>query len=102
MDIGQDRHTDLAAHVVENAQALVDARTAKRLARTAVGLVERRLVNEGHAERRGDGLELTGSVNGQLARLDRARPGNQEEGTIETSFESAQFHVIGLKAGSPT
>src|SRR3546814_7143589 len=50
MHIGQHRHIQLVADVGQYLQTFVLARTAIRLTRAAVGLVERAFVDEGYAQ----------------------------------------------------
>jgi hypothetical protein len=93
MHVGQHRHAELALHVGQYFQALLHAGAAKTGARTAVGLVERRLVDERYAEARSDFLQLPGGIERHVARLDDARPGDQEKRSVESDIETTQLHA---------
>ena len=90
--VGEHRHVDLPADLVEDAQALLHARTAKRRVRTAVGLVVRRLEDERNCERRADRLQLAGDIHLQLPRFDDARTGDQEQRPVQPDVVAAQDH----------
>src|SRR5262249_19231803 len=60
-------------------ESLVQPRTAERLARGAVGLVERRLEDQRQAEAPGHFGEAVGDLEGQLGRLDDPRPGHPQQ-----------------------
>jgi len=98
VDVGEHRHAELLPDVGENLQPLVHAGSTKRLARAAVGLIVGRLVDEGDAQLRADLLERAGGVERHVARLDYARPGNQEKWLVETDLKSAKLHVLLLQA----
>ena len=94
--VGQYRHADLFLDVGQDLQPLFHAQAAKRVAGRAVGLVERRLVDEWNAERRRDFLQHAGGIERHLLRLDHARAGDQEKWLFQPDFESAQLHAAFL------
>ena len=71
--VGEDRHAELALHLGQDLQALVDARAAERRAARAVGLVVARLEDEGDAERGGDLLQRGRRRRSAAARTRRRR-----------------------------
>src|SRR5690606_2168204 len=77
----------------EHLQAFFQPGAAEAGARGAVGLVEARLEDEGHAEAVGDLLQPAGGIELQLHGLDHARAGDQKEGTVEADLESTQLHA---------
>src|SRR5450432_2137629 len=91
--VGDHRHGELALHLGEDLEALVDARPAKRRAARAVGLVVARLEDERNAERGGHFLELPGDVHLELLGLDDAGTGDQEERMSEPRVEAAELHA---------
>ena len=72
MHVGQHRHADLLLYVGKNLQAFVHAEAAERFARTAVGLVVGRLVDERYAERSRHFLKPARRIHRHFARLDDA------------------------------
>jgi hypothetical protein len=92
VDVGQDRHAERVADLLENAQPLVHAGPAKALVRRAVGLVEARLEDEQDAELVGDRLQPLGGAQLQLLAFDHARAGDEEQGLVEPDFASEQLH----------
>ncbi len=92
--IGQHRHVALPPHFLEDAQALLHARSAKRRVRAAVGLVVGRLEDERHVERRANRLEFAGDIHLQLARLDDTGTGDQEQRPVQPDVEAAQLHGL--------
>jgi hypothetical protein len=98
VDVGEHRHTDLAAHIGEDAQSAVHPRAAERLAGTAVGLVERRFIDEGYLQRRAGLLQHPRGVDRKLARFDRARTGDQEERPIEADTKPGDLHQATLRS----
>ena len=93
VDVGENRQAELLLHFAKNPQAFVHAKTAERLARTAIGLVVRRFIDEGHAHFRADFLQAAGDVDRHLLRLDHARARDQEERLVETDLEITQLHA---------
>ena len=92
VDIGDDGHTDLALDLGQHLQPALKPRPPEGLAGAAVGLVERRLVDEGDVQLGADFLELAGGVECQLQGLDGARPGQQEEGLVKPGGASGDLH----------
>ena len=93
--IGKDRRGDVLSYVVQDPQALVHSRTAKRRMRAAIRLVVRRLENERNAEVSADDLQFAGDVHLQLPRFDDAGSGDQEERTIEADVVATEIHIRG-------
>ena len=93
MHVGEDRHADLAADLVEQLEAGFEPRTARRDARAAVGLVVGGLEDVGDAEARAHFLHVPGDLDAQFERLSGARTGDQEERMVETDLEAAQLHA---------
>ena len=85
--VGEHGHADLRAHVCQHLETGVDARAAKARLRRAVRLVVRRLEDEGHAETRGDLLELAGDFLRQRLALDDAGTGDEEERAVDADLE---------------
>src|SRR3546814_20725716 len=92
MHIGQHRHIQLVADVGQYLQTFVLARTAIRLTRAAVGLVERAFVDEGYAQLASHFLQDTCRIESHLARLDHAGSRDQEKRLSQAGFESASFN----------
>ena len=92
MHIGEHRHAELFFYRGEDFQPLVHAQAAVGLAGTAVGLVVRGLVDEGHADGGADFLEPSGGVKSHVARLDDTRAGDKEYRLVKSGLESAQLH----------
>ena len=90
--VGQHGHADLAPDALENAQALLDADAPEAQVRRAVGLVERTLVDERHADVVGDSLERRRRLEGEFLRLDDTRTRDEEDGTVKTDLEGVYLH----------
>ena len=97
--IGQHRHADALPHFGKRIFSPSSTpRTAKRLPRTAVGLVVGRFEDERHAQLRADFLERSGGIQRKLPRFDDTGAGNQEYRLIEADLEAAQFHAAAAEA----
>ena len=79
MDIGQDRETEVAFHLGQHWESLVQTGTAKRLDRRSIGLIEGGLENQGDAAVGSDFLDGAGGLDGVSLTLDHARSGDQSE-----------------------
>src|SRR5512139_191907 len=90
VDVGQDGHADLALDLGQHAEPFLQAWTAKRPGRGAIGLVERRLEDEGNAGPTGDVPQSR--AEGQRVRLalDDARAGDQHERAATTDCHRAE------------
>ena len=73
VDIGQNRHTNLTTHFIENFQALIHAQAALGVARGAIGFIKRTFVNQGDGQFIAHGFECASGVDGHLQTLNRAR-----------------------------
>ena len=100
MHVGEHRHLDLAANLLEDAQALFHPRTAKRRVRTAVGLVVGRLEDERNGQRSANRLQFASHIHLQLARFHHARPRDQEQRPVEADVVTAKFHRVTALAGA--
>ena len=89
MHVSEHRDTDLCLHLLQNAQPCFETQPPETFAGGAVGLVERRFIDERDTKAGGDLLELTGAVQGELFALDDAWACNQKEGVIEAGLETA-------------
>src|SRR5262249_16131619 len=92
--VGQHRHADLLLDLAKDAQALVHPQTAEALARTAIGLVVARLVDERNAESGCHLLELPIRVERHRLGLDHAGPGNDEDRPVQADLETAELHPL--------
>src|SRR5262249_40971845 len=70
-------------------ESLVQAGTAERLAGGAVGLVERRLEDQRQFEAPGEVGKAVGDLQGQLVRLDDARPEHPQQGPTRPADDVA-------------
>ncbi len=77
VDVGEELQPPFGAHVGEHLQPLVDAGTAERPERRAVGLVERSLEDDAGAQTAVDGRQAFGDRVEQLGRLDDAGTGDE-------------------------
>src|SRR5258708_40174562 len=93
MHIGENGQAELLFHFAQNPQTFVHAKTAERLAGTAIGFVVRRFVDERDTHFRANFLEAPGDVDRHLLRLDHARARDQEKRLVETHFEITQLHA---------
>ena len=92
VDIGQDRHAELVAHLLEDAQPFVHARPAKafvdeRLALSKLDLKMSRMPSLSAMR-----FNRLGCAHLQLFAFDHARAGDQEQGLVEPDFASKQLH----------
>jgi hypothetical protein len=79
VDVGHDRKIRCRLHLGENLQTGFHARSAIGRMGGPVGLVERRLEDDGHAAARRDLGQRICMAQGGIARLDNAGAGQQEE-----------------------
>ncbi len=79
MDVGQDGDAERILDLGQDGQAFGRAGSAEGPPRGAVGLVVGGLEDERQSEAGGDVPEAAGQAEGVGARLDDARPGDQEE-----------------------
>src|SRR5262245_33178412 len=93
VDVGQDRDTNRLLHLGEDLEPFVHAEPPKGLAGAPVRLVVRRLVDERDAEVAAEVPQLARGVERELARLDDAGTGDQEDGAVEASVEPAELHA---------
>ena len=80
--VGQDAQAELLFHLGQDVQTLVHPNPSKARGRTAVGLVERRLVGEGDAGGGKDPFEFFGCFERELSGLDGTRAGDDLEGGV--------------------
>ena len=79
MDVRGDRQAGASLHGLQRPQARLQSRTAKRLARGPVGLVERRLEHQRQSQTLGQFPQPLGNPQRQIVRLDDARSGDPEQ-----------------------
>jgi len=101
MHIGQDGNVQFALDLGQDFQPALQARPAKAGAAAAVGLVEAALEDEGNAQCAGHFLQPTGHVHLQLFTFDHARPGDQEERSVQADIESAKLQFNSLVSIKP-
>src|SRR5690606_9889424 len=77
MNVGEDRQAERRPDVREDRKRRIEARAALAGERSAVGLVERRLVDEADAERCAHVFQRARYVEGMLTRFELAGTGNQ-------------------------
>jgi hypothetical protein len=99
VNVGEDRHLQLAPDLGQDLQPLVHARSAKRRATRTVRLVVARLEDERDAKSGRDLFQPAGHVHLQLLAFDDARPGDQEERLVETDVKSAELHATTFTCG---
>src|SRR5690606_7960005 len=92
--IGEHRHADVVLHLLENAQAFLDARPAIASAGRAIRLVERTLEDVGNAKSIRHFLEMTGNIKRELFGFKRVRTRDDEQRLVDAGFEVTEFHEI--------
>ncbi len=85
--VGQHRHAKLRFDFTQYFQSGIHPEAAKRLSRTAIGLVIRGLVNERQIQFTANFLQSAGCIHRHLLRLDYAGPCNQKQRAVQTSFK---------------
>ena len=93
MHVGQYRHANLLLDLFQDTQPLLQSGAAITLAGTAIGLVERGLVDERDGQFISGFLQGAGAVQGQLFAFDDARAGDQEQRVFGAGIKTAQIHV---------
>ena len=73
VNVGEDRETGARLHLGQRAEARLQAGTAERRARCAIGFVERGLEDEGNVAGCGNPLERQRKIDGVCRALDDAR-----------------------------
>ena len=80
VDVGEHRHPETLAHLLQDFEALIGARPAKRLAGAAVGLVEAGLEHVANAQLLAEVAHVLRHLHHKLAAFDHTGPGDQGEG----------------------
>lgn len=90
--ICEHRDAKLASHLLQNGEALSDARSAEARPGSAIGLVERGLENKRDAHCLGDFAQAARNFHHQFPGLDDAGPGKQEKRPLAADFKISQLH----------
>ena len=90
--VGEHRDAESIANLLEHGETLLHAGPAKARRGGTVGLVERRLVNEVHADACGDLDQRLGRLERQRLAFHHAGTGNQEQGPVVADFDAAEIH----------
>ena len=93
VDVGEDRQLELALHLLEQLEALLEARALVEVERATVVLRERRLEDHRDAEVRRDLLRALRGAHHQRLGLDNAGPGDQEQ-LIGAAVDVADHDVL--------
>ncbi|MNC89297.1 hypothetical protein D3C83_52080 [compost metagenome] len=98
MHVGQHRHAGLLFHLLEDLQALGQARAAIRLVRGAVGLVVAALEDVEHVELFRQRRDVAGDLERQRLGFERVGARDQEQRLIDADFTATEFHAIPCRA----
>ena len=93
VNVGEDGDAQPLAEIGEDRQRLVETEAALARETGAVGLVERRLVDEADPEARRHLLQPAGDVEGVVARFELAGPGDERKRKVVAEPGGADLYM---------